>query len=84
MPPEPEAATKPQVKRVGLKELFDVVDDIWCFLERNESRTRYFGRLHDTHKEEFDSIRERLATFRELLHPRPAPEDTTDGKSADN
>ena len=80
MATESEAA-KPQVKRVGLKELFDVVDDIWGFLERNESRTRYFGKLHDIHKDDFNSIRERLAMFRELLHP-PAVEDETDGKSA--
>lgn len=82
--PPDAAPKKPKGRHVNMTDLFDLIDDVWGFLERNESRTRYFGRLHDIHKEEFESIRSRLATARELLHPRPVVEDEPDGKSTDD
>ncbi len=83
-PPDVAPEVKPKGRRINMIDLFDIVDDIWGFLERNESRTRYFGRLHDIHKEEFESIRTRLASARELLHPRDIAEDDPDGKPTDD
>lgn len=72
---------QPKVKRVNMNVLFDLIDDIWVYVERNESRSRHFGKLHGTHKEEFDDIRQRIADIRTLVHPKPATEDEEDGQS---
>ncbi len=72
-----EQETKPKAKpsrRVNLKELFDVVDDIWGYIEKCESRNRFFGRADNG---QIKSIRARLEPMRELLHGNPT-DDRTD------
>lgn len=76
---EPHTEPKPKSRRVNLSELFDVIDDLWSYLERNESRDRYFGKCTGVQKEEFDSVRKRLAEMRELLHGKPTDDRTNQG-----
>ncbi len=62
----------PQEKtRVNLKTLFDVVDDIWGYIETIEARNRLFGRPREKELAVINSLRDRIAKMRKLLHGDP-------------